>query len=125
MLKQEMFYEVQLWGCVSTLLGLPAELIPQMFVTCLTTGIIIPVISRIVNRFRKIFSRKLKKAKPPRTERYHILYGEVVSLSVCFLWACAARSAAVRIPALAEFLLPNGCVHPLSYLLRPMAIIIA
>ena len=31
MLKQEMFYEVQLWGCVSALLGLPAELIPQMF----------------------------------------------------------------------------------------------
>ena len=25
-----MFYEVQLWGCVSALLGLPAELIPQM-----------------------------------------------------------------------------------------------
>ena len=30
MLKQEMLYEVQLWGCVSALLGLPAELIPQM-----------------------------------------------------------------------------------------------
>ena len=25
-----MLYEVQLWGCVSALLGLPAELIPQM-----------------------------------------------------------------------------------------------
>ncbi len=32
MLKQEMLYEVQLWGCVSALLGLPAELNPQMFV---------------------------------------------------------------------------------------------
>ena len=32
MLKQETFYEVQLWGCVSALLGLPAELNPQMFV---------------------------------------------------------------------------------------------
>ena len=31
MLKQEMLYEVQLWGCVSALLGLPAELNPQMF----------------------------------------------------------------------------------------------
>ena len=29
MLKQEMLYEVQLWGCVSALLGLPAELIPH------------------------------------------------------------------------------------------------
>ena len=27
-----MLYEVQLWGCVSALLGLPAELNPQMFV---------------------------------------------------------------------------------------------
>ena len=32
MLKQETFYEVQSWGCVSALLGLPAELNPQMFV---------------------------------------------------------------------------------------------
>ena len=31
MLKQETFYEVQSWGCVSALLGLPAELNPQMF----------------------------------------------------------------------------------------------
>ena len=31
MLKQETFYEVQSWGCVSALLGLPAELIPHMF----------------------------------------------------------------------------------------------
>ena len=31
MLKQEMLYEVQLWGCVSALLGLPAELIPHNF----------------------------------------------------------------------------------------------
>ena len=30
MLKQETFYEVQSWGCVSALLGLPAELNPQM-----------------------------------------------------------------------------------------------
>ena len=29
MLKQETFYEVQSWGCVSALLGLPAELIPH------------------------------------------------------------------------------------------------
>ena len=36
MLKQETFYEVQSWGCVSALLGLPAELIPHMigFVSC-------------------------------------------------------------------------------------------
>ncbi len=32
MLKQETFYEVQSWGCVSALLALPAELNPQMFV---------------------------------------------------------------------------------------------
>ena len=32
MLKQETFYEVQSWGCVSALLGLPAELNPQTFV---------------------------------------------------------------------------------------------
>ena len=57
-LKQETFYEVQSWGCVSALLGLPAELIPQMFVPCLTTGVIIPAISRIVNHFRKIFPIK-------------------------------------------------------------------
>ena len=69
MLKQETFYEVQSWGCVSALLGLPAELIPQMFVPCLTTGVIIPAIPRIVNHFRKIFPRKSKKAKqnPHRT----------------------------------------------------------
>ena len=74
MLKQETFYEVQSWGCVSALLGLPAELIPQMFVPCLTTGVIIPALCRIVNRFRKIFPRKLKKAKQnPLTERFPIL----------------------------------------------------
>ena len=32
MLKQETFYEVQSWGCVSALLGLPAELIPHKLV---------------------------------------------------------------------------------------------
>ena len=63
MLKQETFYEVQSWGCVSALLGLPAELIPQMFVPCLTTRVIIPALCRIVNRFGKIFSKKLKKVK--------------------------------------------------------------
>ena len=63
MLKQEIFYLVASWGCVTEYLGLPAELIPQMFVPCLTTGVIIPAISRIVNHFRKIFPRKLKKAK--------------------------------------------------------------
>ena len=34
MLKQETFYEVQSWGCVSALLGLPAELIPHELVFC-------------------------------------------------------------------------------------------
>ena len=51
------------WGCVLIPTGLPAELIPQMFVPCLTTGVIIPALCRIVNHFRKIFPRKLKKAK--------------------------------------------------------------
>ena len=55
------------WGCVLIPTGLPAELIPQMFVPCLTTGVIIPALCRIVNHFRKIFPRKLKKSKikPP------------------------------------------------------------
>ena len=74
MLKQETFYEVQSWGCVSALLGLPAELIPQMFVPCLTTGVIIPALCRIVNHFRKIFSRNFKKQNP-RTEQSPILCG--------------------------------------------------
>ena len=74
MLKQETFYEVQSWGCVSALLGLPAELIPQMSVPYLTTGVIIPALCRIVNHFRKIFPRKLKKAKQnPRTEHFSLL----------------------------------------------------
>ena len=34
MLKQETLYEVQLWGCVSALLGLPAELIPHKLAFC-------------------------------------------------------------------------------------------
>ena len=34
-----------------------------MSVPCLTTGVIIPALCRIVNHFRKIFPRKLKKAK--------------------------------------------------------------
>ena len=32
MLKQEIFYLVASWGCVTEYLGLPAELNPQMFV---------------------------------------------------------------------------------------------
>ena len=58
MLKQETFYEVQSWGCVSALLGLPAELIPQMVVPCLTTGVIIPALCRIVNSFSGFFVKK-------------------------------------------------------------------
>jgi len=53
MLKQETFYEVQSWGCVSALLGLPAELIPQMFVPCLTTCFIISAHPGVVNCFLK------------------------------------------------------------------------
>ena len=33
-----MLYEVQLWGCVSALLGLPAELIPHNFPEVETSG---------------------------------------------------------------------------------------
>ena len=51
------------WPLACHASALPAELIPQMFVPCLTTGTIIPAIPRIVNHFRKIFPRKLKKAK--------------------------------------------------------------
>ena len=72
-----MLYEVQLWGCVSALLVLPAELIPQMFVPCLTTEIIIPALCRIVNHFGKIFPKKLKKAKqkPPHRTVFHSVRG--------------------------------------------------
>ena len=38
MLKQETFYEVQSWGCVSALLGLPAELIPHDFPEAVASG---------------------------------------------------------------------------------------
>ena len=55
MLKQEMLYEVQLWGCVSALLGLPAELIPQNWYVvqafALTTIVIIAEAFRFVKRF--------------------------------------------------------------------------
>ncbi len=60
-----MLYEVQLWGCVSALLGLPAELIPQMFVPCLTTGVIIPALCRIVNSFFGIFCKKIPAGEMP------------------------------------------------------------
>ena len=63
MLKQETFYEVQSWGCVSALLGLPAELIPQMFVPCLTTGVIIPALCRIVNSFSGFSAKKFPPGK--------------------------------------------------------------
>ena len=65
MLKQETFYEVQSWGCVSALPGLPAELIPQMFVPCLTTGVIIPALCRIVNSFFGIFCKKIPAGEMP------------------------------------------------------------
>ena len=44
MLKQETFYEVQSWGCVSALLGLPAELIPHT--VCAVPDDVIYYISR-------------------------------------------------------------------------------
>ena len=70
MLKQETFYEVQSWGCVSALLGLPAELIPQMFVPCLTTGVIIPALCRIVNSFSGFFAKKFPPGEcPSRREK--------------------------------------------------------
>ena len=63
MLKQEMLYEVQLWGCVSALLGLPAELIPHIFGWCLATLVIIPAGRAVVNtQFEKVC--KNKKALP-------------------------------------------------------------
>ena len=49
MLKQEMLYEVQLWGCVSALLGLPAELNPHVWMSYLTTKVIIPAGWVLVN----------------------------------------------------------------------------
>ena len=45
--------------------GLPAELIPQMFVPCLTTGVIIPALCRIVNSFFGIFCKKIPAGEMP------------------------------------------------------------
>ena len=60
------------WPLACHASALPAELIPQMFVPCLTTGVIIPALCRIVNRFRKIFFINFKKQNP-RTEQSPIL----------------------------------------------------
>ena len=51
MLKQEMFYEVQLWGCVSALLGLPSELHPHGFCVVPDDLLIIAVEPENVNGF--------------------------------------------------------------------------
>ena len=70
MLKQEIFYLVASWGCVTEYLGLPAELIPQMFVPCLTTGVIIPALCRIVNSFSGFFAKKFPSGEcPSRREK--------------------------------------------------------
>ena len=65
MLKQETFYEVQSWGCVSALLGLPAELIPHaglsFGVVLLTTCVIIPAQREIVNRFLKFLQQNSRR----------------------------------------------------------------
>ena len=58
MLKQEIFYLVASWGCVTEYLGLPAELNPQMYALCLTTCVIIPAGGTLVNSFLKIFCSK-------------------------------------------------------------------
>ena len=51
MLKQETFYEVQSWGCVSALLGLPAELNPHLLCRPPDYLNIIPYPGGVVNRF--------------------------------------------------------------------------
>ena len=62
------------WGCVLIPTGLPAELIPQMFVPCLTTKVIIPALCRVVNCFQKIFPEKWKKQNktPHRTVSHSV-----------------------------------------------------
>ena len=109
MLKQETFYEVQSWGCVSALLGLPAELIPQMFVPCLTTGVIIPALCRIVNHFRKIFPRKLKKAKQnPAQNIFPFCVGTFSS-------SCRCRPGSIFRHWFTCFLLPRTSFHYLIF----------
>ena len=109
MLKQETFYEVQSWGCVSALLGLPAELIPQMSVPCLTTGIIIPALCRIVNHFRKIFPRKLKKAKQNPAQNIFPFCVGTFSLS------CRCRPGSIFRHWFTCFLLPRTSFHYLIF----------
>jgi hypothetical protein len=58
------------WGCVLIPTALPAELIPQMFVPCLTTGVIIPALCRIVNSFLGFSAKKFPPGKyPSRREK--------------------------------------------------------
>ena len=98
------------WGCVLIPTGLPAELIPQMFVPCLTTGVIIPALSRIVNHFRKIFPRKLKKAKQnPAQNIFPFCVGTFSS-------SCRCRPGSIFRHWFTCFLLPRISFHYLIFL---------
>ena len=109
MLKQEIFYLVASWGCVTECLGLPAELIPQMFLPCLTTGVIIPAIPRIVNYFRKIFPRKLKKAKQNPAQNIFPFCAGTFSSS------CRCRPGSIFRHWFTYFLLPRTSFHYLIF----------
>ena len=70
MLKQEMLYEVQLWGCVSALLGLPAELNPQM--SCLVPDDVCNYTSHrsaCQQFFEKILQQKIPAGRVPGGDR--------------------------------------------------------
>ena len=97
------------WGCVLIPTGLPAELIPQMSVPCLTTGVIIPAIPRIVNHFRKIFPRKLKKAKQnPAQNIFPFCVGTFSS-------SCRCRPGSIFRHWFTCFLLPRTSFHYLIF----------
>ena len=85
MLKQETFYEVQSWGCVSALLGLPAELNPQM--SCLVPDDVCNYTSRrstCQQFFAKFFTAKIPAGRVPGGDRKSggLLFWEKLRLSV-------------------------------------------
>ena len=70
MLKQETFYEVQSWGCVSALLGLPAELNPQM--SCLVPDDVCNYTSRrgaCQQVFENFLQQKIPAGRVPGGDR--------------------------------------------------------
>ena len=97
------------WPLACHASALPAELIPQMFVPCLTTEIIIPAIPRIVNHFRRIFPRKLKKAKQNPAQNIFPFCAGTFSSS------CRCRPGSIFRHWFTCFLLPRTSFHYLIF----------